>query len=1307
MNGQVVSTLVQINGIYLSQLTYGDCSSSYNSVNGGGPYPDRNGDGRADTFCDDYGDIHPIGGGSTSIHIEFDHDWMAKGYCGPGRSPCDNNTITQYFSSGSIALDVQGFVYWDSDHWELHPFTAWQLSFSTGFTYSPSIPSPGAPVSFRATATGGTSPYTFNWTFGDGASATGGTPTHTYSSQGSYNATLTTKDSSGLTAKSSKVVSVRTQAFSFGAAGDFQSLTSGTGFNNLNMLQSLNPEFFLGLGDFSYDPSVTGDVWCGQFKSQYNNIEIFPGDHDTGGHASGFPETHDYRKYLNGCPVTLNVGLTCGPVAGHCYGKEYFFDYPAVNPIARFILTSPKIYNITGVCNNVTAPNGCSSQTGQPCTDQYGCWQYSQNDAHYNWVASAIDNARSSGIKWVIVGTHKLCISASDATCSMGIAFFNMLVSKKVDLIIQAHDNAYERSKQIALGLSTCSSINTDGNGYAVYNSGCVVDDGSRGYYTAGAGTVVMVQGAWTSDLYKVNDTSANGGANAKEAPYFVKLMGLNTPGAGYGFTKYKVYPNGIDVQTSLSGSFQDSFSILGTTPPLSANFSVSANPTVGSPVAFSANVSGGTTPYSYAWNFGDATTGTVNPTTHTYNAKGSYVVTLNVTDANNKVVVTSQAISVTASKLIADFTNSASPAAGNPVTFTAIASGGTAPYSYSWNFGDGSAAGTGSPVSYTYSTPANYTVALTVTDANAKTATASHGVSIKPTSLVADFTLTPASPNIGQSVSFNATVSGGTTPYSFRWDFGDGGSASGSPVSHVYSTSGSFKVTLIANDSGGQTVTLSKTVTVGRHATTTSVTCVPSSVVVNQATLCIATVTDTSGSGATSPTGTVVFAPDGFCALANPTPISASCSVSITPTVAGALTVSASYGGDSSRNTSSDSTAVTVNMRATSTSVSCSPKPVTNGTAASCSATVTDTDVGTPITPTGGVNFASNSTGLFNAPSCTLASTATVGVANCSVNYTPYVTGHHGITGAYGGDSAHSGSGGSATLAVVSQPSQAYALVVSYEGKVFPYQNGTLTQIGNFTTGLRQVAWKPDGSYALIVGNAGTLIKYDGSQFTLIPTGFAGTTVLYAVAWKSDGSYALIAGSSGLVLKYDGVSISQVSDPNFNNLYAIGWNPSGSMALLVGGSGTVLVFQNNLIQPISSGTTSPLYTVAWNPNGLYALIGGAGGAVIRYDGTSITPLNTAGVYSSSLAVRSIAWNQAGNQALLVGDYGLVLSYDGTSLAALPVLTNNFLWSVSWSGATATIVGGSGTVITYTNGTLTKQVTSNTLSLRGIAWKPL
>src|SRR5438477_8044463 len=115
-------------------------------------------------------------------------------------------------------------------------------------------------------------------------------------------------------------------------------------------------------------------------------------------------------------------------------------------------------------------------------------------------------------------------------------SFYNKLIQKKVDLINQAHDNAYERSKQLALNSGSCPKIATDGNGYVVYNSGCIVDSG-LGNYTRGVGSGVIVQGAWVNDFYGVN-ALGSAPANVAEGPFFAQLMGKNTPGKGVGFTE-------------------------------------------------------------------------------------------------------------------------------------------------------------------------------------------------------------------------------------------------------------------------------------------------------------------------------------------------------------------------------------------------------------------------------------------------------------------------------------------------------------------------------------------------------------------------------------------------------------------------------------------------------------------------------------------------------------------------------------------------------------------------------------------------
>src|SRR2546426_955817 len=372
-------------------------------------------------------------------------------------------------------------------------------------------------------------------------------------------------------------------SFTFAVGGDHgDSLTTGDGAASLTRLAGSGSDFYLAIGDLSYINTTTGDTWCSQFKSSYNNVEVLAGNHDTG-EENGTAATRSYERYVTGCPYTLTSVPNCGPVLLNCYGKEYYFDYPAVNPIARFIMISPVVFNITGVCSVATK---CNSAFGSPCDDLHGCWGYNKFDPHYNWVSNTIDNARtSSTIKWVVVGMHKVCISAGDQSCNIGPDLLNLMISKKVDLVLEGHDHSYQRSKQLALNTSTCTGITTTSS-FPIYNSNCVVNDGSAGVYTPGAGTVVVIQGTFGAAYNTVNDPSINGGASAAEAPYFAKLMGTNTPGNGHGFMQYTMTPDRIDAKSSFSGSFQDSFTI-------GKAFALSSSP---SSLVFQAGSSGSST---------------------------------------------------------------------------------------------------------------------------------------------------------------------------------------------------------------------------------------------------------------------------------------------------------------------------------------------------------------------------------------------------------------------------------------------------------------------------------------------------------------------------------------------------------------------------------------------------------------------------------------------------------------------------------------------------------------------------------------
>lgn len=57
---------------------------------------------------------------------------------------------------------------------------------------------------------------------------------------------------------------------------------------------------------------------------------------------------------------------------------------------------------------------------------------------------------------------------------------------------------------------------------------------------------------------------------------------------------------------------------------------------------------------------------------------------------------------------------------------------------------------------------------------------------------------------NVGQAISFSGDVDGGKRPYSWFWDFGDGNEGDSQYPDHVYELNGTYIVTLLIIDAGG-----------------------------------------------------------------------------------------------------------------------------------------------------------------------------------------------------------------------------------------------------------------------------------------------------------------------------------------------------------------------------------------------------------------------------------------------------------------------------------------------------------------------
>jgi hypothetical protein len=144
----------------------------------------------------------------------------------------------------------------------------------------------------------------------------------------------------------------------------------------------------------------------------------------------------------------------------------------------------------------------------------------------------------------------------------------------------------------------------------------------------------------------------------------------------------------------------------------------------------------------------------------------------------------------------------------GGNVTWNSSASGGTGSYTYSW-IGTDALSGNSSSVSKSYSSAGQKIGTITILSGS-QSVTKSCAVTVNPPeipTLNASCSASPSTVNIGDSVGFSASASGGTGAYSYSWSGTDGLSGNDSYISKVYSSAG-IKVGLVTVTSGSQSVT-------------------------------------------------------------------------------------------------------------------------------------------------------------------------------------------------------------------------------------------------------------------------------------------------------------------------------------------------------------------------------------------------------------------------------------------------------------------------------------------------------------------
>lgn len=216
-----------------------------------------------------------------------------------------------------------------------------------------------------------------------------------------------------------------------------------------------------------------------------------------------------------------------------------------------------------------------------------------------------------------------------------------------------------------------------------------------------------------------------------------------------------------------------------------------------------------------FQWNFGDGamttTTKNLDTVRHTYLTPGTYLVTLRA--INNCSDTTATEMIVVYPTPRPSFTaNKYTVCIGDSLRLTNLSDSATA---YLWKFGDGRTSTLANPT-HIYISPGNYTVTLIAYRDNASgnvcVDSIKQNILVTPTQ-TGFFTV---SDSVSSCAPFTVTLVNQNKPsVTTVWDLGDGNTATGDSIVHVYQTAGTYLVKLTTTVPGGCTYITTRTIIV------------------------------------------------------------------------------------------------------------------------------------------------------------------------------------------------------------------------------------------------------------------------------------------------------------------------------------------------------------------------------------------------------------------------------------------------------------------------------------------------------------
>jgi gliding motility-associated-like protein len=623
---------------------------------------------------------------------------------------------------------------------------------------------------------------TWYWDFGDGTSSTQQNPSHTYSSAGDYDVTLSITLSGGCSNVITKKQYIKIHPaavsilnapaggcipFTYSPVPSVQSVDSITSYSwdfgdGTTSTQQLPTHTYNTAGNYTIQLTITAQTGCTKTISIPNGV------------LAGTKPTANFSFTPNNSCASSVIQFTDMSVTTPGANVQWIWEFgdgqtsPLQNPTHVYQDTGVLTIKLT-VLNNGCADIITKTITVLPPVAKFGFKTDCINHLNVTFSDSSLANAVYGPVtyQWDFGdGSTSTVQSPSHAYSALGAYSVTLTVTNGLC--------SYSKKQTINL-------VNEPVNFSINKNPVC------------------------KNEVFTLSAVTANP-ANIKTYTWKIDTATISssTPTVNYHLPNYGLY----DVTLTMED-------INGCT----TSKTITKYITISGPVAkFSAGVPGGcinnqinfndlstpaTAPITqWTWNFGDGTiqTFTAPPFSHTYSQPGNYSVSLTIKDTATCSDVSSLSNVVLVTDPIAAFRADTFYCPKAPLQFTDTSAG--IGLTYAWDFGDGGISTLQNPTHSYIGANTSYTVKLRIKDIVGCEDSITKTQYVRIGTPKASFGIVDSS-GICLPVVTSFTI-GGTDYNNYYWDFGDGTTSTALNPSHFYNFYGSYTPKLFAIGPGG-----------------------------------------------------------------------------------------------------------------------------------------------------------------------------------------------------------------------------------------------------------------------------------------------------------------------------------------------------------------------------------------------------------------------------------------------------------------------------------------------------------------------